>query len=196
MLLHTDFTVYSNGKAVVHSGAIAYYNADDFVMPDLSGSDEEGEEEEETTGGAEGAAETTGSAPSAGTETETSGGAATETETTGGAATETATTTTVVDQGPAKATTAANDIVDNAPKGAMVVGAGQTSTIDNKGQASKPVVEAKKRATKVKSTVASASTKDAMNATVTSSSSTTETTPVTEVKQTASIKVNITIEKD
>ena len=99
------------------------------------------------------------------------------------------------DQGPATATTAADDIVDNAPKGAMVVGAGQSSTIDESGQASKPVVEAKKRATKVKSTVASASAKDAMEANVSSAGASTDTTAV-EVKTTGTIKVNIVIDVD
>lgn len=153
----TDFAVFASGKATVYSGAIAYYKASDFVMPDLSGSDGTEDETDETEG----------EEPAA------------------------------VDQGPATATTSADDIVDNAPKGAMVVGAGQSSTISSTGQASKPVVEAKKRATKVKSTVASASTKDAIDASVSSSASTTtETTTTTEVKTTATVKVNITIKKD
>lgn len=153
----TDFAVFASGKATVYSGAIAYYKASDFVMPDLSGSDSEDETEDSES-----------EEPSA-----------------------------VVDQEPATATTSANDIIDNAPRGAMVVGAGQSSTIDSSGQASKPVVEAKKRATKVKSTVASASTKDAIDASVSSAASTTtETTTTTEVKTTATVKVNITIKKD
>ena len=153
----TDFAVFASGKATVYSGAIAYYKASDFVMPDLSGSDGTEDETDETEG----------EEPAA------------------------------VDQGPATATTSADDIVDNAPKGAMVVGAGQSSTISSTGQASKPVVEAKKRAAKVKSTVASASTKDAIDASVSSSASTTtETTTTTEVKTTATVKVNITIKKD
>ena len=148
----TDFAVFANGMAKVYSGAIAYYKASDFVMPDLSGSvGSDSDDSDEDSG-----------EPAA-------------------------------DQGPATATTSADDIVDNAPKGAMVVGAGQSSTIDESGQASKPVVEAKKRAAKVKSTVASASAKDAIDANVASSGSASDTTTA-EVKNTGSIKVNITIE--
>ena len=81
----------------------------------------------------------------------------------------------------------------------MVVGAGQSSTINQKGVASKPVVEAKKRVNKVKSTVSSASSKEAMEASVASSSATpvttTETAPVV-VPTTASVKVQIEISED
>ena len=99
------------------------------------------------------------------------------------------------DAGPATATTNADDIIDNAPKGAMVVGAGQSSTIDKKRKASKPVVEAKKRANKVKSTVASAAAKDAMEASIAASGGSSE-TAAKEVKTTGSISVNITLEID
>ena len=147
----TDFAVFASGIAKVYSGAIAYYKASDFVMPELnfSGDEEEGSDSEEP-------------AP---------------------------------DLGPATATTDADEIVDNAPKGAIVVGAGQSSTIDESGQASKPVVEAKKRATKVKSTVATAAAKDAMSANASSSSATSETI-MPEVKTTGSINVTITIAED
>ena len=159
----TDFAVFANGRAQVYSGAIAYYKASDFVMPDLSGSEGDSEEEEETEDTA--------------------------------VADQTVVDQTVVDQEPATATTSADDIIDNAPKGAMVVGAGQSSTINESGQASKPVVEAKKRATKVKSTVASASAKDAMEANVSSASGSTDAATV-EVKTTGTIKVNIVIDVD
>lgn len=147
----TDFAVFASGIAKVYSGAIAYYKASDFVMPELnfSGDEEEGSDSEEP-------------AP---------------------------------DLGPATATTDADEIVDNAPKGAIVVGAGQSSTIDESGQASKPVVEAKKRATKVKSTVATAAAKDAMSANASSSSATSDTI-MPEVKTTGSINVTITIAED
>ena len=148
----TDFAVFASGMAKVFSGAIAYYKASDFVMPDLSGAASLEEEPEDAEGGA-------------------------------------------VDEGPATATTSADDIIDNAPKGAMVVGAGQTSKIDESGVASKPVVEAKKRASKVKSTVSTAAAKDAMEASVASSAGSSESS-APEVKTTGSIKVNITIEKD
>ena len=150
----TDFAVFASGMAKVFSGAIAYYKAADFVLPELpvaSGSEEE-------------PADAEGGAPA-------------------------------IDEGPATATTAADDIVDNAPKGAMVVGAGQTSKINESGQASKPVVEAKKRAAKVKSTVTSASAKDAMAANVSSSGASSDTS-APEVKTTGTVKVTITIEKD
>lgn len=145
----TDFAVFANGRAKVFSGAIAYYKASAFVMPEIAPAETEDEDTPETE------------APVA------------------------------EDQGPATSTTPADQIVDNAPKGAMVVGAGQSSSIDEKGVASKPVVEAKKQANKVKSTVASASDKDAMNANIASSS--TETT-VREVNATGSIKLGITVE--
>ncbi|MBO4534281.1 MAG: FecR domain-containing protein [Treponema sp.] len=64
------------------------------------------------------------------------------------------------DLGPADAVTPADEIDGNAPKGAKVVGAGQSSTIDKDGQASDPFDEAKKRATKAKNAVGSAADKD------------------------------------
>ena len=64
------------------------------------------------------------------------------------------------DQGPADATTPADEIKDDAPKGAKVVGAGQSSTINNDGETSDPFDEAKKKAGKAKSAVSSASDKD------------------------------------
>ena len=67
------------------------------------------------------------------------------------------------DTGSATSTTAASEIADNSPKGAMVVGAGQTSTINKAGVASKPIVEAKQRTAKVKATVASAATKEVIS---------------------------------
>lgn len=133
----TDFTIFANGKAKVLAGAIAYYKASEFIMPDYTA--EEDDTESSATADVSGSAE----AP----------------DTTGAA-----------DEGPAKATTAASDIVDNAPRGARVIGAGQSSMISGSGIASKPVVEAKKRANKVKSTVASASTKAAMEASIGASS--------------------------
>ena len=68
------------------------------------------------------------------------------------------------DEGPAASTTPANEIVDNAPKGTMVVGAGQSSTIGKSGLASKPIVEAKKMFTKAKTAVATASAKEVLSA--------------------------------
>ena len=133
----TDFTIFANGKAKVLAGAIAYYKASEFIMPDYTA--EEDDTESSATADVSGSAE----AP----------------DTTGAA-----------DEGPAKATTAASDIVDNAPRGARVIGAGQSSMISGSGIASKPVVEAKKRANKVKSTVASASTKAAMETSIGASS--------------------------
>ena len=64
------------------------------------------------------------------------------------------------DLGPADAVTPADEIDDNAPKGAKVVGAGQSSSIDKDGQTSDPFDEAKKRATKAKNAVGSAADKD------------------------------------
>ncbi len=99
------------------------------------------------------------------------------------------------DEGPATATTNANDIVDNAPKGAMVVGAGQSSKIDKSGKASKPVVEAKKRANKVKSAVASAAAKDQMEANIAVSGGSSD-SGSSDVKTTGSISVSITWDID
>ena len=95
------------------------------------------------------------------------------------------------DQGPATATTAPDDIVDNAPKNAVVVAAGQTSNIDESGVASKPLVENKKRTNKVISSVATASEQDAINANI--SSSATESTNK-EVQVSGSVKIFITVE--
>ncbi len=110
----TDFTVFSNGKAKVFEGAIAYYKAADFVAPAVSSSDSDDSDEAE-------------------------------------------------DVGSATSTTAASEIAESSPKGATVVGAGQSSTISKTGVASKPLVEAKQRTTKVKATVASAATKEVIS---------------------------------
>lgn len=64
------------------------------------------------------------------------------------------------DLGPADAVTPADEIDGNAPKGAKVVGAGQSSSIDQDGQTSDPFDEAKKRAVKAKNAVGSAADKD------------------------------------
>ena len=68
------------------------------------------------------------------------------------------------DEGPAAATTPANEIVDNAPRGTMVVAAGQSSTIGKSGLASKPLVEAQKRYSQAKSAVSSAAAKEMLSA--------------------------------
>ena len=187
----TDFTIFANGKAKVFSGAIAYYKASDFVMPSISYEDDA----EDETGNVEGGSGDAGTAEGSASEPAVVDTPAAPVE----SAPVVAETPAAVDKGPATATTTAVNIVDNAPKGAMVVGAGQSSTINQKGVASKPVVEAKKRVNKVKSTVSSASSKEAMEASVASSSATpvttTETAPVV-VPTTASVKVQIEISED
>ena len=97
------------------------------------------------------------------------------------------------DQGPATATTEADDIVDNAPKYAVVVAAGQISIIDENGVATKPLVEAKKLINKVISSMATASEQDAMNANLPTSS--TESTNQ-DVQATGSVKIFITVDFD
>ena len=77
-----------------------------------------------------------------------------------------------VDEGPAAATTPANEIADSAPKGTTVVGAGQSSKMGKSGLASKPIVEAKKHFTKAKTAVASASTKEVLSAGLSSAGAT------------------------
>lgn len=151
----TDFAVFSNGKAKVFSGAIAYYKVADFIPPVVS----------KTSG-----------------EEESSGG----------------------DEGPASATTGASDIVDNAPKGTMVVGAGQSSSIGKSGLASKPLVEAKKRSTKAKAAVASAATKEVLSASLASAAaavsadldSIEEIVIRPEKKTTASVEVTVSVKKE
>ena len=153
----TDFTVFSNGKAKVFEGAIAYYKVSDYVAPQVSSSAEEEEDSE----------------PAA-------------------------------DTGSATATTAASEIADSSPKGAMVVGAGQTSTINKAGLASKPITEAKQRTSKVKATVASAATKEVLAASLASAAADAgvAVTPAEEVnlvperKTTATVNVTIKIDKE
>ncbi len=108
------------------------------------------------------------------------------------------------DEGPATATTAAADIADSAPKGTVVVGAGQTSSIGKSGLASKPLVEAKKRSTKAKAAVASAATKEVLTASLASAAaavsadldSIEEIVIRPEKKVTASVEVDVSIKKD
>jgi len=108
------------------------------------------------------------------------------------------------DEGPATATTAAADIADSAPKGTVVVGAGQTSSIGKSGLASKPLVEAKKRSTKAKAAVASAATKEVLSASLASAAAAVSADLDTieeivirpEKKVTASVEVDVSIKKD
>lgn len=67
------------------------------------------------------------------------------------------------DQGPANATTPAGEIVSSAPKKSTVVGAGQQSKMNKKGQSTDPFEEAKKRNKKAKTALATAAEQDAMN---------------------------------
>jgi hypothetical protein len=151
----TDFAVFSNGKAKVFSGAIAYYKAAAFIAPvpaKNSGSDEGSES----------------------------------------------------DEGPASATTAAGDIADSAPRGTVVVGAGQSSSMGKSGLASKPLVEAKKRSTKAKAAVASAATKEVLSASLASAAaaisadldSIEEVVIRPEKKTTASVEVTVSVKKE
>ncbi len=73
------------------------------------------------------------------------------------------------EEGSATATTPASEISGIAPRGATVVGAGQSSKIGKSGAASKPLVEAKLRTNKAKKAVASAAKKEEMNVSMASS---------------------------
>jgi len=86
------------------------------------------------------------------------------------------------DEGPATASTPAQDIKDDAPKGSTVVGAGQTSTIGKNGAASNPLVEAKNRTSKAKTVVASESAKEAAAAAATAATTAVETPATNPVK--------------
>ncbi len=164
----TDFVVYSDGTAEVYEGAIVYYDANDYVPPKDTGSEEgEGEEEGEETEETEG----TEGTDEAGAEGETEGSGQ--------------------DQGPANATTSADEITSNSPKGARVIGAGQSSQINEDGEASDPFDEAKNRNQKAKNSVGSASDKDGQSSGATAanggSSSGSQSTP-----QTGNIEIKIT----
>ncbi len=108
------------------------------------------------------------------------------------------------DEGPASATTEAGNIVDNAPKGTVVVGAGQSSSMSKSGLASKPLVEAKKRSTKAKAAVASAATKEVLSASLASAAaavsadldSIEEIVIRPEKKTTASVEVTVSVKKE
>lgn len=108
------------------------------------------------------------------------------------------------DEGPATATTEAGNIVDNAPKGTVVVGAGQSSSMSKSGLASKPLVEAKKRSTKAKAAVASAATKEVLSASLASAAaavsadldSIEEIVIRPEKKTTASVEVTVSVKKE
>lgn len=142
----TDFTLFSSGKAKCHSGAIAVWAASKDKKKD-SVADEVEEVEEET----EEDADTTGS------DAADSSVTAEPTETPAAPATK--------DEGPATATTAAEDISSAAPVGAIVVGAGQSSKIEKQtGIPTKPLAEAKQQAEKAKSAVSSAADKESVAA--------------------------------
>lgn len=98
------------------------------------------------------------------------------------------------DNGPANPTTPAGEISEGAPDGAVVVGANQKTTFSKSGTPEKPQDNAKKEATKVKSTVTTAAAKEAVT---TGGATTTETakTETPAAPKTGSIDVTITFEE-
>ncbi len=187
----TDFAVFSSGKAKVFEGAIAFYKASDYVPPAKESSGSSESEDAEGTESAAGDAAGGAAAPAADTSDSGTSAAAAE-------------SAPAADAGPAAATTPAKEIAESAPKGAQVVGAGQTSTISKTGVASKPVVEAKQKVSKVKATVASAATKEVISTSIAAAAAD---AGVVETKQeevinlpqkptTATVKVNIKIKED
>ena len=181
----TDFTVFSSGKAKVFEGAIAFYKASDYVPPAKESSGSSESEDAEGTESAAGDAAGGAAAPAADTSDSGTSAAAAE-------------------SAPAAATTPAKEIAESAPRGAQVVAAGQTSTISKTGVASKPVVEAKQKVSKVKATVASAATKEVISTSIAAAAAD---AGVVETKQeevinlpqkptTATVKVNIKIKED
>ena len=185
----TDFTVFSSGKAKVFEGAIAFYKASEYIPPARESSGSSDAEDAEGSDAAPGDA-SGGAAPAADT-SDTGTGAAAE-------------SAPAADAGPAAATTPAKEIAESAPKGAQVVGAGQTSKISKTGVASKPLVEAKQKVSKVKATVASAATKEVISSSIAAAAAdagVVETKPeeVVNLPQkptTATVKVNIKIKED
>ena len=162
----TDFTVFANGKAIVTEGAIVYYDAASYTPAAASGDSEGGEEE----GGEE----------EGGDEAVTDAGAGADANAAGGDDAGSAGTSDTKDQGPAKSTTPAEEIAISAPKGATVVGAGQTATVNKAGEVSNPFDEAKTRNTKAKTVVSTAADKDSAASGAGAATSGATTTPVEE----------------
>ena len=96
----------------------------------------------------------------------------------------------VADQGPADSTTPAGEIAGSAPKGAKVVGAGQTATVSKNGEVSDPFDEAKTRNTKAKTVVSTAAEKDSASS---GAAAAANSTVVTVAEEKGSIVVTFTL---
>lgn len=96
------------------------------------------------------------------------------------------------DNGPADSTTPANEINDDAPDSAVVVGANQKTKFTKSGTPEKPQDNAKKNANKVKNAVQTAAAKEAVSTGGSSSDAGTQTTPTGP--KTGSVEITIVIE--
>lgn len=96
------------------------------------------------------------------------------------------------DNGPADSTTPPDEISSDAEDGAVVVGANQKTTFTKNGTPEKPQDNAKKDANKVKSTVSTAASKEAV--TTDGASTDSSTSDVPSAPKTGTIDVSITFD--
>ena len=142
----TDFTITAKGKVTCREGAVAVYSAKKYVAPsdeDAIDETEESEESEEATEAAE--TETSEVAESA-AESEVSVESSESSD---------------VPEGPATATTPANEISEDAPAGSVVVGAGQSTVITSSGNPETPTSDASQKSEKIKNQLSTQAEKSA-----------------------------------
>ena len=141
----TDFTITAIGKVSCIEGAVAVFSAKNYVPPaadeDVNAEEEEKEEKQEGSGESEVAGDTEGAGESEGV-AESKGSGESE--------------------GPATATTPPKEISSNSGDGAVVVGAGQSTTFTGTGNPNKPTNDTAGKTDRVKNTVTTQAQKEAI----------------------------------
>ena len=141
----TDFTITAIGKVSCIEGAVAVFSAKNYVPPvvdeDVNTEEEEKEEKQEGAGESEVAGDTEGAGESEGV-AESKGAGESE--------------------GPATAATPPKEISSNSGDGAVVVGAGQSTTFTGTGNPNKPTNDTAGKTDRVKNTVTTQAQKEAV----------------------------------
>lgn len=149
----TDFTITAIGAVSCLEGAVAVFSAKNFIPPVVN-DDSSGEEKSEDSEkeGDSGIADADGASGNADTDSGSDAGTTKAPETTGAGAD---------NNGPATAATPAKDISSNSGDGAVVVGAGQSTTFTGTGNPNKPTSTTADKTDKVKNTVTTQAQKEA-----------------------------------
>lgn len=154
----TDFMITDSGSVTCFEGAVVVYSVKQDKKRKSAQKIEEAEEESEESSEEESAAEESSAEGTAENGNSESEGESSSTETA------VASDEAPGAYGPATATTSAAEIAEDAPTGAVVVGANQTTTFNSSGNPDKPMDTAEKEATKAKSYGQTASEKESVSA--------------------------------